>query len=282
MDHVGWMSDVYGPRVTGTPNFHAGERVGDEAVHRVGPRQRAPGALRVRSGLARRALLGAHHRAGAAADHRLSAHLLAVDRRARSAATSCASTSAAKRTSRSTRASCAARSCCRRRCARVRMLEDRVVLRMNEEDIAEGADDADSAAAGAGGRGRRAAAAPAFADEDRAVLRRRRRGGAARARIGQRPVGRRERPVVADAARRRRHDLPEQRRQPRSEGAAAGAVGDDRRRALQPHGARARQGPAGAVELNIQTTFYPGSGGDAQRHQHHRRDSRAPISPTKS
>ena len=21
MDHVGWMSDVYGPRVTGTPNF---------------------------------------------------------------------------------------------------------------------------------------------------------------------------------------------------------------------------------------------------------------------
>jgi hypothetical protein len=32
MDHVGWMSDVYGPRVTGTPNY---QRAADWAVKRM-------------------------------------------------------------------------------------------------------------------------------------------------------------------------------------------------------------------------------------------------------
>ena len=51
-----------------------------EAAHRVGTGERTPGAFRVRARLARRALCCAHRdRAGAAANHRLPAHLLAVD-----------------------------------------------------------------------------------------------------------------------------------------------------------------------------------------------------------
>ena len=129
---------------------------------------------------------------------------------------------------------------------RVRMLEDRIVLRMNEQDIAEALTTpipATTGAAGApGGRGaRRAVTRRAH----RAVLRHRRRGRPARTRIGQRPVGGRQRSRLEDAARGRRHDLPGRRRQPRSEGSTAGAVGDDCGRALQPHDPRARKGSAG-------------------------------------
>ena len=59
-------------------------------------------------------------------------------------------------------------------------------------------------------------------------------------------VGRRQRPLVGDAAHRRRHDLPDQRRQPQSEGGAAGAVGDPRRGALQPPRPAPRAQGAGA------------------------------------
>ena len=46
MDHISWLSDVYGPRLTGIAGHSAGERLGDEEVRRVGPGQRPPGALR--------------------------------------------------------------------------------------------------------------------------------------------------------------------------------------------------------------------------------------------
>ena len=36
MDHISWLTDVYGPRLTGGPGDHAGERLGDEEVQEWG------------------------------------------------------------------------------------------------------------------------------------------------------------------------------------------------------------------------------------------------------
>ena len=42
------LTDVHGPRLTGSPNYKAAGRLGREATHRVGPGERTPGALGLR------------------------------------------------------------------------------------------------------------------------------------------------------------------------------------------------------------------------------------------
>ena len=118
MDHISWLSDVYGPRLTGSPGNPAGERVGDEDVPRVGARQRPPGALELRQGLVAGALQRAPGRAADPAAHRLPAGMVVGHATARSPPTSSACRSRTKPTSRSTAASSPARSCSRSRRAR--------------------------------------------------------------------------------------------------------------------------------------------------------------------
>ena len=143
----------------------------------------------------------------------------------------------------------------------VRMLDERVVLRMNDKDIEEalappaprgggagrGGDPAAGGRAGgggaAGGRGGRggggAAGAPAFDVNEfyksEGVVALFDRG------VEQRHVRRRQRSHLADAARRRRHGVRRIGRRPRRGIAGDGAAaGDACGRALQPHGAAAR------------------------------------------
>ena len=73
MDHVSWLSDVYGPRPHRVARHPAGERVGDEEVPRVGTGQRPPGALELRQGLVARPVQRAPRRAADPAAHRLPA-----------------------------------------------------------------------------------------------------------------------------------------------------------------------------------------------------------------
>ena len=172
------------------------------------------------------------------------------------------------------RSAASARSSSCRPARPVRMLEDRVVLRMNDEDWAEAMKRARAAAPAAGAT---PAAGPTPQQFAQLVQRFLVAEGAAAVldRGGDGDLVRgRQRPVVADAARRRRHDLPGQRRQPRSEGAEAGAVGDARRRALQPPGAPARARSAGADGGEHPDEVPSGDRSRGQRVQHHRGDSR--------
>ena len=166
----------------------------------------------------------------------------------------------------------------------VRMLDGRVVLRMTDDDIAEAnTTPVPPQRAGGGGGGRWSDSRSAIQPTHRAVLSERRRHCAHRPRLGQRPERRRQRSLVADAARRWRDDLrrqPAVARRKRREGTA-----EHRhcRRALQSDGADARarrSGEDGAARRDEVPRRAAGAG----RIQHHRRDSRAPIrsSRTKS
>ena len=220
MDHVGWMSDVYGPRVTGTPNFQrasewAMKRFTEWGLANVHQERFAFGqGWRVER-------FSAHiDRARAAADHRLSAHVLAVDqghdhrrRRARRHPQRGGLREVQRHAQGQDRAAAAGASRAHARGSH-RPADERTGHRGS-------ADDADSAG---GGRGRRAVAGGGGAGPRREQIAQfyvaEGVAATARARVRQRPVGRRQRPVVADAAGRWRHDLPGRRRQPRSEGAA--------------------------------------------------------------
>ena len=72
MDHISWLSDVYGPRLTGGPGHSASQRLGVEEVQGMGAGQRAPRNVAVWKGLVARQVQRAHDRAAGAAAHRLS------------------------------------------------------------------------------------------------------------------------------------------------------------------------------------------------------------------
>ena len=156
----------------------------------------------------------------------------------------------------------------------VRMLDGRIILRMGDEEWNEAMtvpEPVDDAAPWPERRATRSRGVPADAAE---VPGRRRRGRAARARQRQRRDAWRQRPLVDAAPRGRRHDLPHQRWQPRRPGAAAGALGHARRGALQPRRAPHRARSAGADGSEHQDDVPPRDRGGRKRHQHHRRDPR--------
>ena len=254
--------------------------MGDEAVHRVGPRQRPPGALRVRPGLeassaSRRTSIAPE----TAADHRLPAHVFAVDQGPGHRRVDARRHPNRGRLREVRAASCAARSCCRSRPGACACSTDRVVLRMNDEGHRGGADHADPGsrlpAAGARRRRRRSTRRSRSSTSPKAW---RRCSSAARTAIlsagGSDCRGRRSAWTAARVARRAAAAAIRRRR--------AGAVGDDRRRALQPHGAHARQGPAGAGRGEHPDDVLSGSGRGRRTASTRSPRFRGPISRTKS
>jgi hypothetical protein len=159
MDHLTWMSDVYGPRVTGTPNY---QRAADWAVKRLNEW----GLANVQQ---ERFAFGQGWRV-----ERFSAHIIAPEPqpiigfpRTYSPSTKGAISGDVVRVDIRSEADFAKykgqlkdKIVLPQPVRRVRMLEDRVILRMNEDDIAEalttpipGATDATGATGGRGGRG---------------------------------------------------------------------------------------------------------------------------------
>jgi carboxypeptidase Q len=136
MDHVGWMSDVYGPRVTGTPNY---QKAADWAVKRFNEW----GFANVHQ---ERFAFGQGWRV-----ERFSAHLVSPEPqpiigfpRTYSPSTKGPVTGDVMRVDIRTeadfnnyRGKLKGKIIVRNPARRVRMLEDRLVLRMNERDIAE-------------------------------------------------------------------------------------------------------------------------------------------------
>ena len=244
MDHVGWMSDVYGPRVTGTPNFQrasewAMKRFTEWGLANVHQERFAFGqGWRVERFSAHmiapepQPIIGYPRTFSPSTKGTISGDVVRVDIRSRGGLREVQG-----QAQRQDRAAAG-------RTRRVRMLEDRIVLRMNEEDIAEALTTPIPAATGA-----RCAGAPvrrcgrsAAQRTYRAVLRRpkawRRCSSAA--------------PTATSSAGGSDLSWQTQRvdggtifpggggsRDPKDAG--AGAVGDDCRRALQPHGSHSRQ-----------------------------------------
>ena len=219
-----------GPRVTGTPNYQAGDRLGDEAVHRVGAGERHM----------ERFAFGQGWRV-----ERFSAHIIAPEPqpiigypRTYSPSTKGTITGDVVRVDIRTEAdfakykgSCAARSSLPQAARAVRMLEDRIVLRMNEEDRAEAMTLPEPRPRPRPGGDAAAMPPQQFAQAGAAVLRRRRRRGGARARLatatcppaaatcrGRRSVSTaaRSSPAAAAAAIRRRRSRCRRRRSPSS------------------------------------------------------------------
>ena len=56
MDHISWLSDVYGPRLTGSPTIQQASEWAMKKFTEWGLANAAPGAVRVRQGLVARAL----------------------------------------------------------------------------------------------------------------------------------------------------------------------------------------------------------------------------------
>ena len=214
----------------------AGRRLGDEEVQRVGTAEHSHRAFPLRPGMDHRALLRAHDCAADRAAHRPAALEFAVDKWTRHVGRGARARHDRSRfrkvqrpaAGQDRRAAGAAPGAHARRPRRA--AHERCGLERGHD--AAGADRQTCRRRWQRGAAIRAGAA--------AIPGQRRRGGRARSRLGQRSVRRRQRPVVADAACGRRHDLPRQRRQPRSQGSSTGAVRDARRRALQPHRPAAR------------------------------------------
>ena len=243
MDHVGWMSDVYGPRVTGTPNF---QRASEWAMKRF-----------TEWGLANvhqeRFAFGQGWRV-----ERFSAHMIAPEPQPiigypRTYSPSTKGTISRRRrprghpqrrglrqvqghAERQDRAAAAGASRAHARGSR-RPADERAGHR-------RGADDADSAAVATGAAVRQVARvrrgppltraiAQFYVTEGVAALLE--RGSDSDMSAGGSDLSWQTQRVDGGTI------FPGQRRQPRSEGAAAGAIGDDCRRALQPDGAHSRE-----------------------------------------
>jgi carboxypeptidase Q len=166
MDHVTWMSDVYGPRVTGTPNY---QRAADWATKRM----QEWGLSNVRQ---ERFQFGQGWRV-----ERFSAHIIAPEPqpiigypRTYSPSTNGSIAGDAVRVDIRSEADFAkykgqlkGKIVLPQAARRVRMLEDRVILRMNEQDIAEALTTPippAPAAAGGGSGGRGGSGGPSLAD----------------------------------------------------------------------------------------------------------------------
>ena len=152
MEHVGWMSDVYGPRFTGTPNF---QRASEWAMKQL----TEWGLANVRQ---ERFAFGQGWRV-----ERFSAHLIAPEPqpiigypRTFSPSTKGTISGDVVRVDIRTEADLAKykgtlkdKIVLPQAARRVRMLEDRIILRMTEEDIAEALSTPIPVASGAGGAG---------------------------------------------------------------------------------------------------------------------------------
>ena len=269
MDHVVWLSDVYGPRLTGIAGNPAGERVGDEEVPANGgwptfTRSAGASAKAGRSSVSPRT--SSSRRSSRSSASRRSGRRAP---KARSPLTWSASRSRTRPTSTNTAASCAARSSSPSRRAGCRMLEGPIILRMTDADIAEA--ETTPIPPAAGGRRPRRSGGCAFrqkvsdfyaqegvvavfdrgSDGDMAA------GGSDLSWQQQHPDGGTIFPNGASAARR-------QGRQGRAGDRARG-------RALQPDDPRPRQGCAG--EGGAQRRDEVLRRDDAERLQHDRRDA---------
>ena len=83
MEHMFWLTDAYGPRLTGSPGF---EQAGDWTVKnasRLGPAERPQGTVPVRQGLVAREVPRDDDRAAGDADHRHAEGVDAGDERPR-------------------------------------------------------------------------------------------------------------------------------------------------------------------------------------------------------
>ena len=249
MDHISWLSDVYGPRLTGGPGHQTGRRLDAEEVRRVGTRQRPPRDISVRQGLVARALQRASRRTANRAAHRLSRIVDPGHERHRSSPTSPACRSNNEADFQKYRGTLKGKIVLTQPAREVRMLEGPFVLRMTEKDFEEarrpslrvragrraGAEDAGAAAGGA---------APAFSRSCRSSTSLKASSRSSTAAATRDTVRRRQRPVVAAAAARRRHDLPDRQRLARRRCRHRAADGHARGRTLQPPRARPRQGRA--------------------------------------
>ena len=110
MDTAFWLTDRYGPRLNGSPEF---EEAGDwvvERLQRLGRRERAQGTVRVGPGLVARQVSRDDGRAARHADHRHAEGLDARHRWRDHRGGGAAASSRERPTRPSTAASCAARS----------------------------------------------------------------------------------------------------------------------------------------------------------------------------
>ena len=269
-------------RASPAPRTSSAPRMGHEAVAPSGARQRASGAFRVRAGLASGALLGAHHRARAATDHRLPAHL--------SPSTKGTIAGDVVRVDIRSEADFAKykgqlkdKIVLPQAARRVRMLEDRIILRMNEQDIAEALTTPIPATTAArvrrwprGWRGRHSPSASRSSTSAEGVAGLLERGSDSDLSAGgsdlvwltQRVDGG---TIFPGGGGSRNPKAP-----------TAGAFGDDCRRALQPHDSRARKGSAGSRRAEHPDDVLSRRRGDTERHQHRWPRFPAPISPMKS
>jgi carboxypeptidase Q len=164
MDHVGWMSDVYGPRVTGTPNY---QRAADWAVKRM----QEWGLANVHQ---ERFAFGQGWRV-----ERFSAHIISPEPQPiigypRTYSPSTSGTIAGDVVRVDIRSEAdfdkykgqlKGKIVLPQAARRVRMIEDRLILRMNEQDIAEALTTPIPATAGAtGAPGGRGAGGPSLAE----------------------------------------------------------------------------------------------------------------------
>ena len=99
MDLVGWLSDVYGPRVTGTPAIEEAREWAADRLRAWGRGERPRGALRVRPRVVPRPVPCPHGRAAGDADHRPPARVEPEHGRHGRGRRWCASTSAGAPTS---------------------------------------------------------------------------------------------------------------------------------------------------------------------------------------
>ena len=182
MDHISWLSDVYGPRLTGGPGIM---QASDWAIRKFtewGLANAHRETLRVRQGLVARALLRAPDRAAGAAAHRLPRLVDARHERARSRPTSSACRSTATPTSRSYRGKLAGKIVLTQPAREVRDARRPRRAPHGREGVRRGGDDADSETARRRRRGRGARRAdPTTTTPAAGRGGRRRRAGARRA-----------------------------------------------------------------------------------------------------
>ena len=197
MDHIFWLADVYGPRLTGSPGIQQASEWAMNKFKEWGLSQRPSGAMEVRQGLVTRPLQREPRRAAGAADHRLSRNPGPPAPTARSSPTSSARRSRTRTTLRSIAARSPARSSWRSRRESCGCSKDRSSCAWTTSGRAEAADDTGAAEAAAGGgrgreRGLRAEAA-------RLLPQRGRRRGV-RSRRQQRHGRRRQRPDLGSSS----------------------------------------------------------------------------------
>ena len=125
MEIESYLTDVYGPRLTGSPEHQGSGRLDHEDDEGVGPDERAPGDVAVRPRLAESALHGERGDAARLSAHRVSQGVDARHQRSGHRRRGHRGDQRREGLRRRSAASCAASSCCRWRCARCRRISSR-------------------------------------------------------------------------------------------------------------------------------------------------------------